>query len=193
MERSQENVVDSSASSTSAAPVLSSPASAVSVAIRSFLLHQETPGIPAVYSINHSILYVLLDVPERFCLIGPMKTDSAAAIPNDFTCADVPEEWKRGLTRVFTPVLTTHVLLIHNLFHEPEITESVFLKQCFPAPKMEEKVRRRFAEVQFSRQEHGGAHNPYTQEQRLMEAIAAGCIMRPPFPCLMPMPGKLKR
>lgn len=139
--------------------------------------------IPVILSAEDELVYALIRTGSRYTLIGPVRmttpVDFLHTYPGviplpDISVRPVTKQWLLSVYACEYDTFSKDILLVHNLFHEKEITEEMLNLENSVDTKTDEKLRESFSQLVFTNREYGKVHNPYDQELREFSSIESG-------------------
>lgn len=139
--------------------------------------------IPVILSAEGELAYAMIRTGSRYTLIGPVRmttpVDFRHTYPGEIPLPDisarpVTKQWLLSVYACEYDTFSKDILLVHNLFHEEEITEEMLNLENSVDKKTDEKLRESFSQLVFTNREYGKVHNPYDQELREFSSIESG-------------------
>lgn len=149
-----------------------------SAEVLDFIFSRPETDFPAMFCVNHAVIYGLVSAEDGRFLIGPVRLNETVYFRHHIqTRAFDP----MGIYRI--PVCSlikfqTELLLFHNLFQDNPISVIDFIAMNCVSHAMDIHIQKLYSNIVFEYQEQEHSHNPYDQECREFNAIEQGDIAR---------------
>lgn len=142
-----------------------------SAEVLDFIFSRPETDFPAMFCVNHAVIYGLVSAEDGRFLIGPVRLNETVYFRHHIqTRAFDP----MGIYRI--PVCSlikfqTELLLFHNLFQDNAISVIDFIAMNCVSHAMDIHIQKLYSNIVFEYQEQEHSHNPYDQECREFNAI----------------------
>lgn len=138
-----------------------------------FFLEKADSQLPALSSVNQDFVYAAIRLEKQILLLGPVRLYSHLSVSHTLH-AQMPDLFSKLPVSIceFDEFIQS-VLLLHNFFHTPAITEEQLIAaNC--SDQSNEEVHKYYSDLVFYNREEGIQHNPYSQELRMLSSIEMG-------------------
>lgn len=138
-----------------------------------FFLENADCHFPLLSSINQDFVYAALPLEKQILLLGPVRLYSHLSI-NHTLHMEMPHTFSElSINTCEFDDFVQIILLLHNSFHTPAITETQLIKaNC--SENSNEEVQKYYSNLVFTNREEGMHHNSYSQELRMLSSIEMG-------------------
>ncbi len=138
-----------------------------------FFLEKADGQLPILSSVNQDFVYASVRLEKQLLLLGPVRLYSHLSFSHTLH-TPMPDLFSMLPISIceFDEFLRS-VLLLHNLFHVPAVTEQQLISaNC--SDQSNEEVHKYYSDLVFLNRERGVKHNLYSQELRMLSSIEMG-------------------
>ncbi|MGN1016063.1 MAG: hypothetical protein ACI4PL_03625, partial [Faecousia sp.] len=137
------------------------------------LLSSENETVPRMMSVARSLYFFSLRTDAGLCVAGPVRLSAPLELKREIEDDALLSMWGTEAALFDIPVYLQSILLLANRNLDSPVSDRELL-QHNTAHAGQQDIQQYYADLVFKNREAGNRHNPYDQEQRLLNCITQG-------------------
>lgn len=135
-----------------------------------------TEKLPAILSVNQTMIYGSVRHDDGVFLIGPVRLEGEVVLKHSFSFDRLGSVLEQNTGIIHFRTFISNVLFLHNIFSETEWEVDLYYETIFPNGAYLEDIQKDYLREMFEHRETSRNHNPYEQEVREQSSIRNGDI-----------------